>query len=226
MTLFRESAKCRQLGLRAGAILFRGVKVAESSQQLRSQIDMAAVQIGEEFDSAALIRATSCVKAFRELLRAVSVNPRKHSPTVEKLLQMARKHGTLPEINSLVDAYNLVSLRSRCSLGAHDADQLSLPLELRMLTGDESFTPLGKNSPVSVSAGEFGYVDAEGRVACWLDLLQADFSKVTPITQNVLLIIEAVAAHTHDEIVGAFDDARATIHQHCGGASEIITIPG
>lgn len=223
--LFNTVEACRQLGLRSGAILLRNVQVAESSPQLMAEIEMAATQVSEEFDSAAMIRSSPKVKAFRELLRTVGVNPRKHSPTVERLLQMARKYRTLPTINNLVDAYNLVSLKSRCSLGAHDVDQVSPPIGLRMLTGDESFTPLGKNSVTSVSAGQFGYVDAEQRVVCWLDLLQADFSKVTLHTQNVLLIIEALDVHSTREISDAFDEARSTIHEHCGGTSEIVMLP-
>jgi len=66
---------------------------------------------------ASAIRALPEVVAFQELLRQVGVNPRREQPSVEKLLNFALKRGDLPAINSLVDAYNLVSIRSFCSLG-------------------------------------------------------------------------------------------------------------
>src|SRR5207302_3962958 len=115
-----------------------------------------------------------------------------------------------------------VSVRSLCSLGAHDIDRITLPVSLRILTGSESFTPLGGDRAVPVSAGEFGYVDAAGRVLCRLDILQADFSKVTPATRNALLIIEGTATHSAEAIRKAFDEAVALITRHCGGTAEIL----
>src|ERR671922_220908 len=55
--------------------------------------------------------------------------------------------------------------------------------------------PLGRAEPQSVAAGEYGYVDARGRLLCRLDVVQADFSKVTADTVNALLIIEGNPAH-------------------------------
>ncbi|MCI0463567.1 MAG: hypothetical protein L0Z62_42060 [Gemmataceae bacterium] len=119
----------------------------------------------------------------------------------------------------------LVSVRSRCSLGAHDLDRISCPVELRLLTGAESFTPLGGDQPVPVTAGEFGYVDGAGRLRCRLDLLQAEFSKVTSATVNVLLMVEGTAAHDPGTIRGAFDLVIEGVTRHCGGAAEVVALP-
>src|SRR5437764_7364299 len=140
--------------------------------------------------------------SFAEVLKKVGVNPRRDQPSVERLLTFALKRGDLPAINSLVDAYNLVSVRTLCSLGAHDLDALTPPVSLRMLTGNETFTPLGKAAE-SVTPGEFGYVDAADRVLCRLDVLQADFSKVTTATQNALLIVEGTTAHAPETFAQA-----------------------
>ena len=136
-------------------------------------------QCVRQFASPAAVRSCPEVAAFQQLHRRVGVNPRKEQSSVERLLLLALKRGELPAINSLVDAYNLVSLRTRCSLGAHDLDAIALPVSLRLLTGQESFTPLGENVPAAVVPGEYGYVDAANRLLCRLDVRQADFSKVT-----------------------------------------------
>jgi DNA/RNA-binding domain of Phe-tRNA-synthetase-like protein len=194
----------------------------EAPAELRGEIAAHCGQIAQSFRSSADIRATREVGAYSEILRRVGVHPRKESPTVQKLLQMALKRGTLPAINNLVDAYNLVSVRTRCSLGAHDLDRISLPVALRMFTGDEQFTPLGTSQPVNVSANEFGYVDADRRVLCRLDVLQAEFSKVTLETKNALLIIEGTADHAPEVLAATFDDCASTIQKHCGGTSEVV----
>src|SRR5262249_39646434 len=142
------------------------------------------------------VRSAPEVAHFQELLRKAGVNPRREQPSLERLLTFALKRGDLPAVNNLVDAYNLVSVRSGCSLGAHDLDRITLPVTLRLLDGTESFVPLGRDGPEKVVSGEYGYVDGANRVLCRLDILQAEFSKVTADSRNVLLIVEGTAAHS------------------------------
>ena len=73
-----------------------------------------------------------------------------------------------------------------------------------------------------MSPGEFGYVDANDRVICRLDSLQAEFSKVTADTKNALLIIEATTAHDAQRLEQVFAETAATVQHHCGGKVEIV----
>src|SRR5262249_34458805 len=204
---FVVSEDCLQLGLRAGAIVFRGVEVTAAAAELRAATAAECAAIRARFPDRAGFRSLPEVVAFQEMLRKVGVNPRREQPSIERLLNAAVKRGDLPAINSLVDAYNLVSVRSLCSLGAHDLDTLMLPVSLRLLTGGESFTPLGKQEPQPVVAGEFSYVDAQNRLLCRLDLLQAEFSKVTERTRNALFIVEGTSAHAPELLRRTVDHA-------------------
>jgi DNA/RNA-binding domain of Phe-tRNA-synthetase-like protein len=216
---------CIKLGLRAGAILFRNVRVSAASGALREEIIKEARAIRARWAGPGAIATLPEVIGFRDILRKVGINPRKEQPSVERLLTFALKRCDLPIVSSLVDAYNLVSIRSLCSLGAHDFDRLAPPVALRFLTGRESFTPLGCDKERAVTAGEFGYVDANDRVLCRLDLLQAEFSKVTPATVNALLIIEGTPAHSPDLLQQTFADAIVMVTRHCGGTAEVIHFP-
>ncbi len=222
---FTVAEDCLGLGLRAGAVVFRGVRVADAPADLRRETAREAEAIRARFAGPADVRALPEVVAFANVLRKVGVNPRRDQPSVERLLTFALKRGDLPVINGFVDAYNLVSVRTLCSLGAHDLDTLLLPVALRTLTGGESFAPLGAEGPVPVTPGEFGYVDAAGRVLCRLDVLQADFSKVTRASRNVLLIVEGTASHTPEAFRRAFAEAVERIAQCCGGTAEVIARP-
>jgi DNA/RNA-binding domain of Phe-tRNA-synthetase-like protein len=222
---FIVSQDCIRLGLRAGALVFRSVHITAAGQELRAEIALTVQAIQTRFRDAAAIRGAPEVAPFQEILRQVGVNPRREPPSVERLLSYALKRGDLPAINNLVDAYNLVSVRSFCSLGAHDLDHISLPVTLRLLTGRESFTPLGQSNPVPVVAGEYGYVDAQERVLCRLDLLQADFSKVTQETTNVFLIVEGTTAHTPAFLRQVFTEVQAMITRYCGGTAEVVAFP-
>jgi DNA/RNA-binding domain of Phe-tRNA-synthetase-like protein len=217
---FAVSAECLQLGLRAGVVLFRGVRIAPASPELRAEIGREVQTVRQRFATPAEVRSCVEVVAFQSLHRRVGVNPRKEQSSVERLLTLAVKRGELPAINSLVDAYNLVSLRTHCSLGAHDLDAIALPVTLRLLTGRESFTPLGETTPAAVTPGEYGYVDAADRLLCRLDVRQADFSKVTENTRDVLLIVEGTAEHAPDVMRRAFAEVIELVTRYCGGVAK------
>jgi DNA/RNA-binding domain of Phe-tRNA-synthetase-like protein len=222
---FTVSEDCRNLGLRAGAIAFRGVRVGPAGPELRGAIAREVQVIRARYAGPQAVRALPEVAAFHEVLRRVGVNPRREQPSVERLLSFALRRGDLPAINSLVDAYNLASVRTLCSLGAHDLGRITLPVTLRLLTGAEPFTALGRAEPEPVTPGEFGYVDAQGRVLCRLDLLQADFSKVTAETTSALLIVEGTAAHDAEALRRGFAEALDLVTQHCGGTAEVLALP-
>jgi DNA/RNA-binding domain of Phe-tRNA-synthetase-like protein len=223
--IFTVSEDCLNLGLRAGAVVFRGVRVGPASPELRGASARGAQLIRARYAGPQEVRAVPEVAAFHEVLRRVGVNPRREQPSVERLLSCALRRGDLPAISSLVDAYNLASVRTLCSLGAHDLDRITPPVALRLLTGAETFTALGRAEPEPVTPGEFGYVDAQGRVLCRLDLLQADFSKVTAQTVNALLIVEGTAAHDAEVLRRGFAEAVELVTRHCGGTAEVVALP-
>jgi DNA/RNA-binding domain of Phe-tRNA-synthetase-like protein len=223
--IFCVSEECVRLGLRAGAVVFRDLRVGPSRPDLLAEIAEECAGVQARFASVEVVRSSPAVAAFQEIHRRVGINPRQNLSSVERLLTFAHQRGRLPAINGLVDAYNLVSLRSGCSLGAHDLDRLALPVSLRVLTGPQSFVPLGSHRPAVANAGEYAYVDGRGSVLCRLDVVQADFSKVTADTVNALLIIEATSTHTPADLRKTFADAVELVLRYCGGTAEVVAFP-
>ncbi|MDP6445335.1 MAG: phenylalanine--tRNA ligase beta subunit-related protein [Pirellulaceae bacterium] len=215
MSLFRVTDECLELGLRARAIAFAGVKIAPAPPGLRSTIDGEADRIRRQFADVAAIRELPEIERVGQVLRSVGVKPRRNPPSSQKLLEYAWKRGTLPSINDFVDTYNLMSLRTQCSLGAHDLDLVDAPIELRIFRGDEVFRPLGSEADKDVKRGEFGYVDGRNRVVCRLDSLQAEFSKVTAATARVLLIVESTTAHSDERLDAIVEQTVIALQQHC-----------
>jgi DNA/RNA-binding domain of Phe-tRNA-synthetase-like protein len=218
---FYVTKECIQLGLRAGAIVFRDLRIAPAGPELRAEIDREIQAVRSRFASPAAVRSCPEVAAFQELHRCVGVSSRKEQSSIERLFLLALKRGELPAINNLVDAYNLVSLRTCCSLGAHDLDAIALPVSLCLLTGQESFTPLGETTPATVVPGEYGYVDAANRLLCRLDVRQADFSKVTEQTRHALLIVEGTAEHDPQLLRRAMEDVIEVVMRYCGGTATV-----
>ncbi len=223
--VFQVSDACRRLGLRAGAIVFRGVRIDTSPPELKRLIDHEIQGISDRFATPMALRSSPEIVKLHSLFRAVGVNPRRVQPACERLIQMAQRRGRLAQINNLVDAYNLISVRSICSLGAHDLDKLALPIQLRLLQGSEVFIPMGVREREACAAGEFAYVDSAGRVICRLDVRQAEFSKVDPESDRVLLIIGATTALSIPRLEVLFSETTDLITKYCGGTPEIVHFP-
>ena len=223
--MFIVSRECLDLGLRAGALVFRDVRIGGATPELRAAIAAAVQAIRSRPETVTELRQGPGMRRLHEIFRQVGVRPRRQPSSVERLLEYVLKRDDLPAINNLVDAYNLISIRTGFSMGAHDLGRIAAPVELRLFRGEESFTPLGAKEAVRVAAGEFGYVDAMNRVLCRLDVLQADFSKVTAEARDVLLIVEGTAAHDDRAFSAAFDEALATIPRHCGGNADVVAFP-
>jgi DNA/RNA-binding domain of Phe-tRNA-synthetase-like protein len=210
--------ECLGLGLRADAILFRNVTVAGSPPGLRAQIRSVAQDLRRRFGDIAALRGSSELRAFAEIYRSAGLNPKRQQPGCERLTELAWKRGDLPAINSFVDAYNMVSIKWLLSLGAHDRQAVSLPIQLTIVPRELTFTPLGASASGSVRPGEFAYLDGGGRVMCRLDLIQADFSKVTAAAGDVVVIVEGTSSHDRAAFSAARADLINLIAEFCGGS--------
>jgi DNA/RNA-binding domain of Phe-tRNA-synthetase-like protein len=224
-TVFQISDECVALGLLAGVIMLRDVAIAESPATLRRAIQSSADEVRRRFNGVAAIRDAPEVQAFRRIYEAVGVNPARHAPACERLLEMVWKRRDLPRINTLVDLYNMVSVEGLLSLGAHDLEAVALPIHLRIASRDESFAPLGSYGGGDVRRGEFAYFDARQRVVCRLDLVQAEFSKITARTSGAVLIVEGTRAHDRQIFEKASHALMKLASDYCGGTAEIVSWP-
>jgi len=224
-TAFQISDECAELGLRVGVMVLRDIAIGDSPTDLRRSIQSSAGEVRRRFSDIAAIRDTAEVQAFRRIYQAVGVNPNRHAPACQRMLEMAWRRGDLPRINTLVDLYNMVSIECLFSLGAHDLREVDLPLRLGMAARDESFTPLGSYGGEDLRCGEFAYFDARQRVVCRLDLVQADFTRITALTTDALLIVEGTPAHDQQTFEKASNALRTLAAGYCGGRSEIVVWP-
>lgn len=224
-SIFQVSEECVRLGLRAGAMILRDVNITESPPALRAELQRETRLLQVKLLAAGDIRSTPELQSLHAILRKVGANPRRLQPASQRLAQLVIKKGELPAINNLVDLYNLASVQSLCCLGAHDLEVLETPVMLRLLDGTEAFTPLSHADIDPVRPGDFGYVDAVGRVICRLDVMQAAFSKVTPETHHVLVIVEATSGHRSAVVSEILNSLARRINCHCGGDAEIVWLP-
>ena len=223
--LFHVSEACEQMGLRAGAVVFRNAEILAADAELNELIYKTIKEKNYHKISNAEIKKIPEIERLHEIFRKSGVNPNRYPPSNERLIRSASKTGRIPTINSFVDAYNFISLKTLCTLGAHDMERLSFPISLSLTAGNESFIPLGQNEKLKIDSGEFAYIDAENRIICRMDLLQAEFSKVTDKTENVLLIIEGTDIMDRYYFERVFEETISLITGQTRASYDIIAYP-
>ncbi len=206
----------KEWGIGAVMALIKGASVSNKSNPLE-KLKKATVERLAEIEA-----ATGPVLAgYRRLYERAAVSGEGILPPAAHLLALAGRNGRLPNINTVVDCYNLVSLETGLSIGAHDLAHLRGDLQFRLTDGSELYVPLGATEPTPVGAGEYAATDDE-KIICRLDVKQCDQTKVTKGTAAFILYVQGNAATPADYLQSGLDRACRLITQICGGSFEFI----
>lgn len=129
------------------------------------------------------------IAAWRENLRRVGVNPGDFPCAIESLCRQVLKGRQLPDINPVVNFYNMLSVRNVVPVGGWSVDTDN-EIHLRLTEAGEPFTALGKTEPELVKAGEIAYATENALVTRNFVWRQAEHAKITPETKSAFLIAE------------------------------------
>ena len=86
--------------------------------------------------------ASPVIKGYTALLQKVGRSIKKNPPTVLALIRNIQHRGALPQINSIIDIYNVESLKSFLAIGGHDLDKIEGPIEFTVSQRDDLFLPI------------------------------------------------------------------------------------
>jgi DNA/RNA-binding domain of Phe-tRNA-synthetase-like protein len=213
-----------RLGVRGVYLAMGGLSNRESDpafDALREQV-LEDLRAGL---SAGSLRDDPVLAGFRRLHTAVGVSNRKNVAAPENLLRHLLRTGELPRVNLLVDIYNLVSLRTRLALGAHDLARAAGDLRLRLTDGTERFVPLGAPEPKAVAPGEYAYVDGENEVLCRLEVRQVEKTRVGLDASACFYIVQGHEATGEDLLRAASEELIALTTRFCGGEARLLSAP-
>jgi len=101
----------------------RGVRVEKRNVELERFKEEVMKEVREQYDLESL-RSLSAFRAYRDFFWNVGIDPTKNRPAAEALIRRILGGKVIPNINTLVDAYNLVSVKTEIALAAFDADKL------------------------------------------------------------------------------------------------------
>ena len=156
-------------------------------------------------------------KAYRAFFWRVGVDPTKNRPASEALIRRILRGNPPPTINTLVDAYNLASVKSEVALAAFDLDAVKGELTMRFASEGEEFLGIGMEKPIRLRGGEIVISDSEKLVAIY-PYRDAENTKVTEQTRNVLILVCGVPGLPKEKLSQAAEVAVNLIIKFCGGS--------
>lgn len=211
---FEVSESVRQLGI-------KGAYFVLDFDPSRANPDKVTLLLGETMqkirEDKPDVKEDLILAGFRDLHTAVGVSNRKHISSPENLTELILAGRNLPSINPIVDIYNIVSLRTRLALGAHDTSKLEGPVALRLTNGTEGFTPLGSPEKKTIGVGEYAYID-EGcsEVICRLETRQCEKTKVSASAESCFFIVEGNENTEADYVKDAVTKLQELLVEYCG----------
>jgi len=165
----------------------KDVKVEKRSIELEKFKNEIMEQVKEKYDLESL-KNLSTFRAYRDFFWRVGIDPTKIRPAAEALIRRVLGGRSIPHINTLVDTYNLASIKTEIALATFDADKLKGDLLMRFAEKGEKFLGIGMEKPMLLQGGEIVVSDDEKLVAIY-PYRDADSTKITEKTKNVTLLV-------------------------------------
>lgn len=207
--------------LRLGVLALEDLTVRESDPALTARLAALAESLRTRYGGQE-VSAIPGVAAARALYHAVGMDPTRRRPSSEALLRRALRGQPLPQINTLVDVNNLISLRHLLPIGLYDRDQIRGGVVARLGRPGEPYEAIGRE--------EFS---VEGRL-----VLADDFgpfgsptsdsvrTMITLATRRALAVIFAPADFDPVALRRAVDDFAAEALAFNGGrVAEATVLP-
>ena len=127
-------------------------------------------------------------RAYRDFFWRIGIDPTKIRPAAEALIRRILAGKTLPCINTLVDSYNLASIKSRIALATFDADKLEGNLLMKFAEEGNQFYGIGMEKPLILRGGEIVVSDNKKLIAVY-PYRDADKTKVTQETEKITIVV-------------------------------------
>jgi len=205
--------------LRIGVAVLRGLRIAETHPELEALKDKVTAAAFSRYQGVNL-GSLERIQAYREVYRSFGVDPGSRSSSLEALLRRVVRGRDLPLVNTVVDALNAASVEMMVAAAAYDLGRLSLPVTLRFAQKGETFSQIGGTEQTALETGELVYAD-QTQVICWdFNYRDADATKITLETTDVLLIVDGCGTIQAEDVQETLDLAASRIIRYSGGILE------
>ncbi|HUQ85303.1 MAG TPA: lysine--tRNA ligase [Candidatus Limnocylindrales bacterium] len=205
-----------------GIAVIKGVSIKKENVELEKEkqklLDFLEILTTEELGQ------YPEVVSYRKLYKEMGVDWHSRRPSPEALLRRVALKKGLYKINTCVDAYNLVVMKHRVSIGAFDLDNIKFPTALRHAKEGEQILLLGDTEPTNYKDGEVAYFDKKGGYNLDFNYRDAQRTAVSEDTKNLYINVDGVYDITPEKVEEVLKEAVDTIIKYCGGTLETFGV--
>jgi len=202
-------------GLAVEIIDFKGADIQLNSNMLEEYKTQVYQDIKKKWTLDDL-REHPQFRAYRDLFWKMGIDPTKTRPAAEALIRRILRGNLLFKINTFVDTYNLVSMKTAVPIASFDEYTLNDELYMREADPGEEFKGIAMKFPYILKGGEAVIEDGEQLVAIY-PYRDADSTKVTLATQDVKMLICGAPNIDDYTLLSAAKLAGELITRFCGG---------
>jgi DNA/RNA-binding domain of Phe-tRNA-synthetase-like protein len=207
---FWVDSRAEEIGVRFLVAILTGLEIRKKEPELerwRRAIQKELMTVD--------IDADARLAGYRPVLAAAGNPTAIASP--EYLFRLLHRVGTLPRINTCVDAYNTVSVSTRAVASVHDLHKLSGTVRMVRLSESQTFYPLGRDESEEIMpAGEFGARD-DRHMLCRLNCKQSRLSSIDETSRDVLVYVQGNPALEGASLAAALEELCDTVLRFNGG---------
>lgn len=164
------------------------------------------------------------ILSYRKLYKQMGIDWHSRRPSPEALLRRIAVGKELYRVNTCVDAYNLVVMKHRVSVGAFDAANVKFPTVLRHAGEGDTILLLGDKEPTVYTAKELAYYDKDGGYNIDFNYRDAQRTMVTESTTDIWINVDGVFDITRDAVFRSLEESVAMIMKYCGGRLEFMGV--
>lgn len=198
-----------------GYAILEGLEISQSSPELEKEKQIF-LKSYSDLDTEKLGKYPEII-SYRQMYKQMGIDWHSRRPSPEALLRRVALGKDIYSINTCVDAYNLIVMNNRVSVGAFDLDRLQLPVELTIGTGNEQILLLGDDEVTQIQPGEVFYQDQKGPYNLDYNYRDAQRTKVTEATKNIWINVEGVYDISEELVRETLNQTIDIVQKYCGG---------
>jgi lysyl-tRNA synthetase class 1 len=214
---FSIDPKVKELypSISVGVALIVNARITKAAPKLKSEIDQF-ISEQQSLTTEALGKYPEIV-SYRKLYKQMKVDWHSKRPGPEELLRRIALKKGLYNINTCVDAYNLVVIKNRVSVGTFDADRIKFPTVLKFANERDKILLLGDTDPTRYKSGDLAYYDRIGGYNIYFNYRDSQRTKVTEETKNLWINVDGVYEVSPEKVGKTLTEAVEKIVKYCGG---------
>lgn len=217
-----EKVKGKYPSISIGIAVIKGVTIEKTNPELEKEkeeflnsLDGLTTEKLGEYPQA---------QSYRKLYKEMGIDWHSRRPSPEALLRRVALNKGLYTVNTCVDAYNLVVMRNRISVGAFDLDNIHFPTVLRFPKSGEEILLLGDTEPTQYKETELAYFDQKGGYNIDFNYRDAQRTAVQSETKNLYINVDGIYDISPEQVEETLKEAVDSIIKYSGGKIELFGV--